>query len=157
MNRDRVRSFRSLTAYSNNSAALPIGGFRSLGRPASVWPCAKALLQSLRLRQSMDRTQMACSLAMLVCGMMLGLFVGGFVGFMENATPHGAAPGNMAQMAAVDAGWAAMMSQTGAPSNGHLQRLAVRSHRPMVTGSYIGWQPVAEASDSRSVVCVGQH
>ncbi len=96
MNRDRVRSFRSVTVFSSNSAALPIDGLRPPSRSAWGWSSAKAMLQSIGLRYSLDRTQMACSLALLFCGMVLGLFVGGFVGFMENATSHGAAPGSIA-------------------------------------------------------------
>jgi len=50
-------------------------------------------------------------LALLVCCSLLGLFVGGYVGFMENATPHEDPPHSFTQLAATDVGWAAKMRQ----------------------------------------------
>jgi hypothetical protein len=48
--------------------------------------------------------------ALLTCGIVFGLFVGGFVGFMEAATPAVDCP-SLAQLAASDAGWTVLMRQ----------------------------------------------
>jgi len=60
---------------------------------------------------SPDWGHIAYWLALLVCGSLFGLVAGGYVGFMENATPRAAAPYSFAQLAATDVGWAAKLGQ----------------------------------------------
>jgi hypothetical protein len=60
---------------------------------------------------SLDRHPVTYFLALLACSSLFGLFVGGYVGFLENATPHADPPYSFAQLAATDAGWATKLRQ----------------------------------------------
>ncbi len=82
--------------------------------------------QSWSHRHGLEGEQLACSLALLACGILLGLFVGGFVGFMENATPHGGERWRLTQSAtSVPTGqWAEMVKRYRAAPGGHLRSLA---------------------------------
>ncbi len=62
-------------------------------------------------RHGLEGYQVGYFLTLLACGILFGLFVGGFVGFMENATPHVYPPYSFAQLAASDAGWTSRLRQ----------------------------------------------
>jgi len=64
-----------------------------------------------RVTHSPDWSHVSYWFGLLVCGSVFGLFLGGYVGFMENATPHADPPYSFAQLAATDVGWAAKMRQ----------------------------------------------
>lgn len=124
MARDRVGPFSSMTVSSNNSAALPIAG---AGQPGQGWSDARAgssCIMGLSRALSLDRTRLTYLAALLTCGMVFGVFVGGFVGFMENATPHGDSPATFARLATSDVQRAAMTRQTAMASARLQQPLA---------------------------------
>jgi hypothetical protein len=113
-----------MTVSTNNSAALPIA---AVGQLAQGWPDARARLSSIRglsRALSLDRSRLTYLAALLTCGMVFGVFVGGFVGFMENATPHGDSPATLAQLATSDVQWVAMTRQTASAPARHQQPLA---------------------------------
>jgi len=60
---------------------------------------------------SLDWSHVAYWLALFACSSLFGLFVGGYVGFMENATPHGGEPWSLTQLATSDVQWTAMVRQ----------------------------------------------
>jgi len=80
--------------------------------------------RNLSHRLGLERYQVAYFLALFVCGIGFGFFVGGFVGFMEAATPHGEQPYSFAQLAASDVGWAATMRQYRSASHHSLEPAA---------------------------------
>lgn len=63
--------------------------------------------------------------ALLACGILFGLFVGGYVGYMENATPHGGEPWSLTQPASSPAStqWADMIKHYRAASGEHVRSL----------------------------------
>jgi hypothetical protein len=61
--------------------------------------------------QSLDWNHASYWLALLLCCFLFGLTVGGYVGFMEAATPAVDAPGSFTQLASSDVGWATMARQ----------------------------------------------
>ncbi len=69
------------------------------------------IVQRWSRRLGLEGYQVAYFLTLLACGGVFGLFVGGYVGFMENATPHLYPPYSFVQLTASDAGWAAKMRQ----------------------------------------------
>jgi hypothetical protein len=79
------------------------------GRPARS--------ESRKRTRSLDWSQVAFWLALFTCSSLFGLFVGGYVGYMENATPHGGTPASLAQLATSDGQWVAMMRQSRAASH----------------------------------------
>lgn len=87
--------------------------------PATVsvarrWFDARGVLtrvQNWSRRHGLEGYQVACFLALLGCGILFGLFAGGFVGFMQAATPPADSPYSLAQPATSDGQWAAMMRQ----------------------------------------------
>jgi hypothetical protein len=123
MERVRVLVRGGLAVSPNSTALLPVavprlripgwGWLRARGRPRNG--------ESRSRTHCLEREQVVCSLALLACGVLFGLFVGGFVGFMENATPHGGAPHGLAQLATSDVRWVAMMRQSRVASGGRLQ------------------------------------
>jgi hypothetical protein len=75
----------------------------------------------------LDWSHVNCCLALLACGILFGLFVGGFVGFTENAAPHGGEPWSLTQLATSDVRWTAMA-----------RRYRAASHQPSEPGSKSG-------------------
>ena len=65
----------------------------------------------------LDWTLAAYWLALLVCGSVFGLVVGGYVGYMEAATPAVDAPGSLTQLATSDVQWTAKARQYWAASH----------------------------------------
>jgi hypothetical protein len=64
-------------------------------------------------------------LTLFACAGLFGLFVGGFVGFMENATPHGGERWGVTQSASSPAStqWADMIKHYRAASGEHVRSL----------------------------------
>ncbi len=84
------------------------------GSSGQRWFAVRGTLTRVRSwsrEHGLDRDHAAYWLALLVCCSLFGLVVGGYVGFMENATPHADPPYSFAQLAATDVGWAAKMRQ----------------------------------------------
>ncbi len=97
----------------------PVAG-PAIARPAAVsfarrrWFDGRAMqasVQSWSRRHGLPWDQVACSLTLLACGILLGLFAGGYVGFIQAATPAADPPGSYAQLATSDLQWAAMARQ----------------------------------------------
>jgi len=59
----------------------------------------------------LDWSLAAYWLALLMCGSIFGLVVGGYVGYMEAATPAVDAPASLMQLATTDVQWTAMVRQ----------------------------------------------
>jgi hypothetical protein len=72
--------------------------------------------------------QVAYYLALLACGILFGLFVGGYVGFIETATPAADPPDSFAQLATSDVQWAAKARQDWLASH-HVSGSAAESGR----------------------------
>lgn len=94
-----------------------------------VWHAATGLPAKSEDRVRTRRLKwdhVAYCLILLVCGILFGLFVGGFVGFMENATPHGGALVSFEQSATSSptGKWADMIKHYRAAPGGHLRSLA---------------------------------
>ena len=114
MVRDRVRPSCSMTVFSNSSAALPVAAPRGVAVAAWRWSGQRRSSISSRVRnlvRRLDWVQVGYHSALFSCALAFGLLVGGFVGFMENATPHADPPYSFAQLAATDVGWAAKLRQ----------------------------------------------
>jgi hypothetical protein len=60
-------------------------------------------------RHGLDGYQVACFFTLLGCGFLFGLFVGGYVGFIETATPPADSHFSSVQPSTSDIGWTAMM------------------------------------------------
>jgi hypothetical protein len=104
--------------------------------------------------RSLDWWHVTYWLALLVCSSLIGIMVGGYVGFMENATPHAHPPYSFTQMAASDVGWAAGMKREWLVS--HPLESAQVGQRPRETrrqclvGSATGCGRSAASSDATS-------
>jgi hypothetical protein len=73
---------------------------------------ARGMLTGVRSwshRHGLDGYQVACFFTLLGCGILFGLFVGGYTGFIETTTPPADSPHGLAQPATSDVGWTAMM------------------------------------------------
>jgi len=128
MERIRVLTRGGLAVSPNSTAVLPVAVPR-FRVPGWGWLGARARPKNGAGRSHthcLEREQVVCSLVLLACGVLFGLFVGGFVGFMENATPHGGAPCGFAQEAtsAPTGQWAAMVRQYRVTSGRNLQSVA---------------------------------
>ncbi len=91
-------------------AAPPVAG--RIGRRRSL--DVKGMLTGLQnrcRRHIIERSNLECSLGLLVCGVMFGLLVGGFVGYMQAATPAADPPGSLSHLVVSDVGWTAMVGQ----------------------------------------------
>lgn len=123
MIRNCVRAPCNMTVFSDSTAALPVAAPRSLGPFGLVWPGGRGRpMNSLSRGRTLhlDWTQAAYHAVLFACGIAFGLLVGGYVGYMENATPHADDPACLARLAVSDVGWAATMRQQTAASSGHL-------------------------------------
>jgi hypothetical protein len=159
--RDRVSTQCSMTASSDISAVLPVAVPRG---GASRRGCLDARGragngESLSRARCLEREQVTCSLVLLGCGILFGLFVGSFVGLKENATPHGGMPCSLEQTATPPPTdkWAAMLSQYHASSGGEPQSVAeIRLvHRPQHLAA--ATSRVAESSvPAGSVISTGR-
>jgi len=126
MVRDRVRMSCSMTVFSNSSAALPVAAPRGIGIAAWGWSGQRRSPIGSRVRnlvRRLDWVQVGYHSALFSCGVAFGLLVGGFVGYMENATPHAGTTESLAQVAASDVQWATMMGYSRATSTQYLQRI----------------------------------
>lgn len=153
MIRDRVRSFCSQTVSSNSTALLPIAAPRP-GVPGWGWLRAAGrprIGESRSRAYCPDRGQVVSSLVLLGCGVLFGLLVGGYVGLMENATPHGRAPSRYEQTASSSpAGkWAAMVRQYRVTSGGGPESAAqsqgTSRPQPLAAAASIAAEPPASA------------
>ena len=101
---------------------LAIPGRGPVAGPAAMPPGAGSLarhcidargmltrVQKWSRRHGLEGSNMACSLGLLVCGILFGLLVGGYVGFIEATTPAVDAPGSFTQLATSDVQWTAMV------------------------------------------------
>jgi hypothetical protein len=127
MIRDGVRSFCSLTVSSSSTAVLPVAVPRGSGSFARGWLHARGRRKSSESQSRsncLEGIRVAYFLALFACASLFGLAVGGYVGYMENATPHGGTPGSLARLATSDGQWVAMMRQSRAASGGRLRSMA---------------------------------
>jgi len=114
MERVRVLTRGGLTVSPNGTAVLPVAVPRSR-RPSWGWFHARGGPRNGESRSRthcLEREQVVCSLALLACGILFGLSVGGFVGFMENATPHAGSTCGVAHLTTSGIGWMAMVRQS---------------------------------------------
>ena len=154
--RDRVRTQCSMTVRSDISAVLPVAvpRFRA---PGWGWLQARGRSRNGESRSRthcLEREQVLSSLGLLGCGILFGLFVGGFAGYMENATPHGSAPCSFEQMATLPptGKWAVMLRQYHATSGSELQSVAESqgASRPQLlaaVASMVAEPPASAASE----------
>ena len=104
-------------------------------------------MQSWSRRHGIDGFRVAYFCTLLGCGVLLGLFVGGYKGYMDAATPAVDAPGSFTQLATSDVGWTAMVKQDWAASHRYSDS-AVENAR----GSF--WQHFTRsAATDRGVGC----
>ncbi len=112
---EQVRMFIGLAIPGSGPASGPMAA-----PPAAVsvarrrWFNGRGTLTGVRSwsrERGLDRDLVAYWFSLLVCCSLFGLFVGGYVGFVEAATPAVDAPGSFTQLAATDGGWAAKMRQ----------------------------------------------
>ena len=110
---EQARMLIGLTIPGTGSVAGPV-----TAPPAEVpvarprWLDVRGMVtrvQSWSRRHGLEGSNVACSFGLLVCGILFGLFVGGFVGFIETTTPPADSPYGLSQPATSDGQWAAMM------------------------------------------------
>ncbi|MBM3331605.1 hypothetical protein FJY68_13115 [candidate division WOR-3 bacterium] len=115
MNRsEQARMLIGLTMPGSGPAAGAAAPPRVPCPSGQRWLAVKGTLTRARRwsrEHSLDSFHTVYWLAMFACCSLFGLMVGGYVGFMENATSHAAPPHSFAQLAATDVGWAAKMRQ----------------------------------------------
>jgi hypothetical protein len=92
-------------------AGAPSGIASYVGRRMRAGRGLQTGEQSWSRRLGLEREQLAFSLALLLCGVLLGLFVGGYAGFMDAATPPADSLHSLSQLATTDAQWVARMRQ----------------------------------------------
>jgi hypothetical protein len=68
-------------------------------------------MQSWGRRHRIEGFQVAYFCTLLACGSLFGLFVGGYVGYVDAVTPPADSHYGLAQPATSDVQWAAMMRQ----------------------------------------------
>jgi hypothetical protein len=100
-------SGESLVAGSN--AAPRYQGSSERRRFTLRWVLTR--MQSWSRRHGIDGFRVAYFCTLFGCGVLFGLFVGGYVGYMDAATPAVDAPGNLTQLATSDGQWTAMVRQ----------------------------------------------
>ncbi len=93
-------------------------------------------------RHGLEGSNVACSLSLLVCGILFGLFVGGYVGFMHAATPPADSPYGLAQPATSDVGWTAMIKK-------HRSASQCPSESPAESEQETRWQRLADGAAVR--------
>ena len=131
-----VQMHVGLTIPGRGHVAGPAAASLAAVALARRWFDAGARLTGIasRARQHCpERSQVTYFIALFTCGVLFGLFVGGFVGFMGNATPHAGSPCSLAQLATSDVQWTAMMRQYGSA----LQRPSESAAR---SGQETPWQ-----------------
>ena len=156
MERVRVLTRGGLAVSPNSTAVLPVAVPR-FRVPDWGWLGARARPKNRAGRSHthcLEREHVVCSLVLLACGVLFGLFVGGFVGFMENAMPHGGAPCGFAQEAtsAPTGQWAAMVRQYRAASGRQLQSVAESEGAPLQQPPAAGASGAAEDMVSTATV-----
>jgi len=107
---EQARMFIGLAIPGSGPVAAPRGQGSSERRWFALsWMLTR--MQSWSRRHGIEGFQVAYFCTLLGCGVLFGLFVGGYVGFMENATPHADPPYSFAQLAKSDVQWAARARQ----------------------------------------------
>jgi hypothetical protein len=109
-----ARILLGLTIPGNGPVAGPAAGRPAPTRLARQWSNGRGMptsVQSWSRDHGLDWDHAAYWLALLVCCSLFGLFAGGYVGFIEAATPAVDAPGSFTQLASSDVGWATMARQ----------------------------------------------
>jgi hypothetical protein len=117
---------------------LTIPGSGHVARPAAEPPAALSIARRLRSdargmltraqswsrRHGLEGHQVAYFFALFGCGILFGLFVGGYAGFIGTTTPPADSPYSLAQPATSDVQWTAMM-----------RRYRSASHRSFESGA----------------------
>jgi hypothetical protein len=137
---EQARMLIGLAIPGSGPAAGP-----AVAPPAAVfaawrrWLDVRVMLtrvQSWSRRHGLEGYQVACSLTLLACGVVFGLMVGGYVGFIEAAPPPADSPCSLGQPATSDVGWTAMMRQ-------HRSALLRPSESAAGSGQETPWQRLA--------------
>jgi len=92
----------------------PVAALRSQDSPERRSFALRGILtraQSWSRRHGLEGYQVAYFLALFACGSLFGLFVGGYVGYVDAATPPADSPYSFGQLATSDVQWNAMMRQ----------------------------------------------
>jgi len=99
-------------------------------------------VQSWSRRHGLEGYQVAYFFALLGCGILFGLFVGGYVGFMDATTPPADSPYGLSQPATSDGQWAAMMrryrSASHRPPESAAESMQESSWRHLTVGATLG-------------------
>ena len=103
---------------------LAIPGSGPVARPAATPPAAASrerrwfdAMGRQRRTDSLSRTdslgdiRVAYFLVLFACGILFGLFVGGYVGYVDGSAPPADSPYGLGQLATSDVQWTAMMRQ----------------------------------------------
>ena len=101
---------------------IPGGGpvARPAATPQAAVPLARRWLDAMgrqRRAESRSRTdslegiRVAYFLVLFACGILFGLFVGGYVGYVDGSAPPADSPYGLGQLATSDVQWTAMMRQ----------------------------------------------
>jgi hypothetical protein len=91
-------------------------------------------------------------LALLVCGAVSGLVIGGYVGYMEAATPAVDAPGGLTHLATSDVQWVTMVRQHWAASHRPSDLAAENAQEPSWLRLARGVSIMDSAGDPRRVL-----
>src|SRR5512143_1227602 len=108
----RSEQARMLIGLSFPGSGPAVGSVAATGVSRSSrrgWLMAGRMLtriQSWSREHVLEWDHVAYWSVLLACSALSGLVVGGYVGFMENATPHSEPPYSFTQLAASDVGWA---------------------------------------------------
>jgi hypothetical protein len=133
MIRDCVRAPCILTAFSDNTAALPVVARPAAGPLGLRWLGARGRPADSLSRSRAGRLDwelVAYHAVLFACGIAIGLFAGGYVGFIQAATPAVDAPGSYAQLATSDVQWVAMVRQSGSMAGVRLGSATERQALP---------------------------
>jgi hypothetical protein len=128
-----ARILLGLTIPGNGPVAGPAAGRPAPTRLARQWSNGRGMptsVQSWSRDHGLDWDHAAYWLALLVCCSLFGLFAGGYVGFIEAATPAVDAPGSYAQLATSDVQWVAMVRQSGSTAGFRLGSATDRQELP---------------------------
>jgi hypothetical protein len=104
----------SLTVPEDNLVAGPAAALRALGSPVLRWFDAterQRRAESRSRTDCLDGIRVAYFFTLFACASLFGLFVGGYVGYMDAATPPADSPYSVAVLATSDVQWNAMMRQ----------------------------------------------
>ena len=111
---DQARLQIGLTFPGSGPVAGPAVAPPAAVSPARRWLDVRGMLTGVQIwnrEHGLDRDHVVYWLALLACGVLFGLFVGGYVGFVQAATPPADLPYSYAQLATSDVQWIAKMRQ----------------------------------------------